>query len=415
MKQVLFGNSGASAPTGTVYAAPMQADASWNATEANVRAPWPTPGVLRNLVVDISAAPTVGNSRTFTLRKTGSGTALTVTISDTATTARITGTDVAVTTGDLLALEHTGSGSPASATARWSLEFEGTTAKESGYALVLTSASQAGSPRAAGLFTTTAGTFSTSPPPANIANIVAAAGTLTRLIASVDTAPGVGNGYTFYVNKNGTRQDGSGGSVNTACALVGAITSASATFSLALVAGDLAYVEAVASGTFTVRWSLGATFVATTDGEYQVCGGATGSAPLSASATAYYPVAGMTGQTGATETAFARRAAGGVTAIRLSQFRLYLATAPGSGKSRTLDLRNNATSPGPTITISDTATTGSDLVNTATISDGDLFDLRSVPTSSPVSTLAAWSYIANVPAAPVTATETVTTYVVPPR
>ena len=396
MKQVLFGGASTS-PSSTVYAPPMQSRASFS-TEAARSAPWPTAGVLRNFLVVLSAAPAGGTSRTFTLRKNGADTALTVTISGSATTARLTGTDVAVAVGDLLAVQHTSSGSPVAATPQWSLEFEGTTAKESGYASTTVSTTGTGSVRYTAPFAsdTALPTVVT-----NIPNVAAAAGTITRLIVAADVAPGVGAGRTFYINKNSVRQDGSGGSVNTACALVGAITSASATFSLPVVGGDLLYIEAVATGSFTVVFSLGTTFVATTDGESQLCGGTTPAVTLSGTNPNYSVVPVITGATSSTEGS--AQIVGGITTIRLSAFRVVLATAPGAGKSRLLDLRKNATSPGPTLTIADTATTGSDLTNTMTVADGDLWNLRSVPTSTPAASLAQWSAIAAPATAAVTA------------
>jgi len=387
MKQVLFGMNTGSSPTGTEYSSIMGQPLSWG-TEAVGRSPWPAPGVLRNLIVEVVTAPGAGTSRTFTLRKGGANTALTVTISDTATTARLTGTDVPVAVGDLLALQATLSGVPAATiSVRWSLEFEGTTAKESGYSAMLGGSNA--TTRAAGVFVLSGSTSTTA---VNARNVVAAAGTLTGMVASVTAAPGVGNGFTFYVNKNGTRQDGTGGTVNTACALTGAITAVSVTYSLPLAAGDVVYTEAVASGAFTTRnWAVGVSFVATTDGESQLCGVV--ATALSTTTTQFCLVPSAQPALGATETSFAGRAIGGVASVVVTGLQVLLQAAPGSGKSRTIDLRTNAASAGPTVTISDAATTGSDLGNSATIADGDLWNLRFVPTSTPAAAIAHWGCI----------------------
>lgn len=381
MKQVLFAYA-ASFPSGTEYTGGVMGSLAWG---SEVDAPWPAPGVFRSFLVERITAPGVGASRTFTIRKNGADTALTVTLSDLATSARLTGVDVSVAAGDLVAVKATATGAPdAGNGTRWSLEFEGTMPNESAYAQQLSTTGTTAVARQTGVFAFPSTYIAT------VRNVVAAAGTLTGMRARVNTAPGVGNGMTFYLNKNGTRQDGSGGTVNTACALVGAITTASASYSLPLVAGDVVYTEAVPSGSFTTRFfGLGVSFIATTDGESQCCGGedlpATtqyGQVPINLSALP-----------STTETAFASRFAGGVSSIVLSGMQLLFTVAPGAGKSRTLDLRRNAASVGPTVTISDAATTGSDLVNMATIADGDFWNLRFVPTNTPAATTAFWSFI----------------------
>lgn len=397
LRQVLFGGSDLTAPSATRWLPLTQDFVTWNSTEANVASPWPAAGVFRNLIVSLSASPGGATSRTFTLRKNGADTGLTATVSGAATTARLTGVDVPVAVGDLLTLQHTLSGSPAGSTARWSVEFESSTAFESGYSAALGTAANSGSPRACGLFASAYALTTSLTAPTNLVNIVAAAGTLTRLIASV-TLTGAGVGYTFYVNKNGVRQDGTGGTVNTACALIG-VTSASASFALPLAAGDLVYVEAVATGTFSATgrvWSLGCSFMATAPCEYQVCGGGDAANTLSASVTDYGRAVGMAGTFPSTEVNHSSRYIGGVTSFRLSAFRVRLVTAPGASKSRTFDFRKNATSPGPTVTITDPATTGSDLTNTITVNDGDLWNIRAVPTASPAVTVVQWSTVGYV-------------------
>jgi hypothetical protein len=174
--------------------------------------------------------------------------------------------------------------------------------------------------------------------------------------------------------------------------LVGAITAASVSYSLALAAGDLVYTEAIVSGTFTTRaFALGYAFEATTDGQSQVCG--ISSANLSTSATTHYPVPTGTSSGFSTEALFVVRAIGGVSSVALSGLQLFLPTAPGASKSRTFTLRNTGADTALTVTISGTATTGSDLVHTADIAAGDLWNWTAIPTSSPAATLAHWGLI----------------------
>lgn len=65
---------------------------------------------------------------------------------------------------------------------------------------------------------------------------------------------------------------------------------------------------------------------------------------------------------------------------------IELDTAPGtaaSGKSFQFTVMKNGSATGVTLTITDTATTGTDSVNTVTFAAGDTISLRSVPTGTP--------------------------------
>jgi len=69
----------------------------------------------------------------------------------------------------------------------------------------------------------------------------------------------------------------------------------------------------------------------------------------------------------------------------LSNFRMKLTTAPGSGKSRTFTVYKNNASTDLEIVISDTETEGSDTINTVSLVAGDRVCLRHVPSNSPTS------------------------------
>lgn len=74
-------------------------------------------------------------------------------------------------------------------------------------------------------------------------------------------------------------------------------------------------------------------------------------------------------------------------------FRVWLATAPGSGKSWTVKIRKNGSDSGISVVISDTATTGADLVNTVAVSPGDKIDVQVTPSGTPTASNIAWSCI----------------------
>jgi hypothetical protein len=85
------------------------------------------PGTIKNLYINLSAAPGSGKSRAFTLYVNGSATAVTQTISDTATTGNDTTHTAAVVAGDTISILHTPTGTPATANAHWGFSFVATT------------------------------------------------------------------------------------------------------------------------------------------------------------------------------------------------------------------------------------------------------------------------------------------------
>lgn len=68
---------------------------------------------IKNLYVKLGTAPGAGKSRAFTLRKGGVDTALTCTVSDTATTCNATGASISISDDDLLSVSDVPTGSPA--------------------------------------------------------------------------------------------------------------------------------------------------------------------------------------------------------------------------------------------------------------------------------------------------------------
>ena len=82
-------------------------------TEFFAETVFPISGTLRNLYVEVSTAPGGGNSRTFTVRKNSTSTALTCTIAGAATSCSDLVNTVTIAAGDTAVLQHTPSGSPA--------------------------------------------------------------------------------------------------------------------------------------------------------------------------------------------------------------------------------------------------------------------------------------------------------------
>jgi hypothetical protein len=368
---------------------------SFGATEANEQTIWPCAGTFANLIVNLDGAPGTGGSGkgwTFTLRKNGVDTALTVTIMETATTARDITNSVTVAAGDLMSLIGVPISSPASPGSQGmltNLEFSSTNTGESGYGMS-TSNLSASATVWNGVFAqwtwaTTSGVEKQ--------NVVAAAGVIDKLYVRLTGSPGgVGKTYTFNLYKNSVKQDGTGGTVDTTVAITNAATSGNATFSLSLSPGDTIYLECVPTGTPTLR-AAGASvkFTATTDGQSQMCGWH--SANLNTVNTAYtLPQSyGGAGNWSTSEVTVK----GAVTSFTLSGLRVVLTGDPGAGKTYTISMRRNAASPGgtPSAQIADTATTGSDGSGSVAIVDGDTWGIRSVPSGTPTARAVTWGLI----------------------
>jgi len=93
-------------------------------TEINRQIVFPCAGTLDNMTVLNSTGPGSGDTRTFTVRKNGSGTNLAVTLSDFETTGEDTVDSVTIAAGDLLSIQHTYTGTPTSSVdGGWSFRF----------------------------------------------------------------------------------------------------------------------------------------------------------------------------------------------------------------------------------------------------------------------------------------------------
>lgn len=281
VKKVFFSRSQSFNPnTGaTTYENPTQVLDLSGTDESGRQAPWPTDGTFRNLVITITTAPGTGKSWTFTVRKDGVDTTLTVPIADTATTARDTTHSFTIAPGGLLSMSCTPSGTPASLgnfSVHVSIEFESTNAGESGHCFTGGSINvpQDQSAHCNGVFCQQLEWQTNAD---KVVNVVGAAGSITCFYAR-KVGSFFGGTYDFVLYKNGVKQDGSGGTVDTRVQVitVGAPSSPaqnSVTCDLPVVPGDLVYAEVIATGSVTGSLSLmGFRFLATTDGQSNYCG-----------------------------------------------------------------------------------------------------------------------------------------------
>lgn len=371
------GNSGGFSP---LYRAHLTA----LATENQGDHPWPIACTLSNLGITISPAPGVGNSRIFSVRVNGVNTSLSVTISGTSTTGtdQNAGHNVTLAAGDIVTLNHTTTGTPANIGAlTYTVESLATTNNQSGYGVNGVTAMATGTVGYNGPFR---GNQVWNPTENLVSNVVAAAGTIDKAYFRLDGTAGAAKSYTFVFVKNGTVQDGTGGTPNTTLQITGAVaTAVNGTFSLSVSPGDIISIRCTPAGTPTARrCAFGVGFTATTDGESQYCAYDTG-APTTGTVN-YVPISGTNDIWSASENSGPTHL--GLSSFTFSGMQLQFNTAPSSGKSRILDLRKNVGAPAgvPTVTIANTATSGSDTTHSMLVVSGDtVLAVRTTPSGTP--------------------------------
>lgn len=378
---------------------------SFSTTEVTGTMRWPTTGKFRNMIVLASTAPGAaasGKSLTFTLRQNATtDTAMSVQLLETATTGRYTASDISVSAGDRLTWKCVPVSTPSVGSIVIVVEFEATASGESGYGFTMeilaTGANRWMGPLQGQPWGTTSG--------AAIADIFSVAGTITDGYFDLSGVPGASKSYTanLYLSTDGgstyVKQDGTGGTQNTTITLTGTVAGAGVTegsftgISLAVNPGDLAYWEVAPSGTPNlVNGRCSVRFVATTDGESMMPGSSTASP--SVGATSYNGAESVSAVTWSATTT-TNEIIGGVKTITLSKFYVAIPAGNpgGAGKQYVYSYRRNNADPtgGPSVTIANTAITGSDTTNSLSLADGDKFNMKVVPTSTPTARRPSWS------------------------
>jgi len=343
-------------------------------------------GSFANLRVKLGTAPGAGTSRAFAVVINGSESALTVTISDTDTEASSTAS-VSVAAGDHVAIRQTATNSPGvpgagTITLEWTptdsetLCFGGQASHADGETIYLgVPATGSGG----------AGSLASLTVPQNVMPL---SGTLTGLRVKQEGT----NGLTFTVVKNGVEQDGTGGTVNTVVTTVSNGDDEETTFSLSVSAGDrLALKIVCGSGIFGSFSVWGVSFVPDTAGESPRCGSNYGASINSG--TRYHYVGGSSAGSWTTTESDVRRH-GSLTTYTIKDLYVLLPSAPGAGKSYTFSLMVNGSAAGPTVTISDTDTSGSDTSTAGVVVlSTDTLSVRVVPSGTPTDVNPAISWV----------------------
>lgn len=346
----------------------------------------PAAGTIRNLKVRLPAALGGGDALTFRFTVNGTPSALTVTITDPATSAENEADDVSLSVGDTLVLSIVGSGSPVSTAFQLTYEFEGSNAAHSIHGWGGPSDTINVNNSYAGLLT---GDFYFSSTPTTFEELCGVPGTITHFRISLAVAPGVGNTRTFIIYKNGTAQDGAGGTPTTTITISGTNTTGNATFSLTVAQGDtLRCISSFTGSAANTHASAALVFASDIPNRWPIVGTTRTNQP-SNTVTNYLNFYG-TSVPDATESN--RYNLGGVSGITVSGLRVQLVNAPGAGNSWTVTLRINGVDSAQTVTISDAATAATGPTTEVTINEGDLIDLAVVPTSGPATTHMKWTY-----------------------
>lgn len=395
--QVIFGRAAALSGTGTLYQnLPGCGGYIWSGTQANRTSVMFVAGTIRNLMIQVNVAPGVGNSWAFTLQKNGSDTSVTLTISGTDTFATDNSNSASFSATDTWVLKAVSSGTPTgSGPVSWVMEFEPTTDDQQIYGGY---AADAGTTLNVARYTALLYPYSSDgwsgTAASHIQNIVGVGGTVNGYAIFSQFNAGAGTDWTFAIYKNGTKQDGSGGTVDTRLVFagsgspLGAAYSLSTTFSLSVSPSDVVYLE----GTLTagsapfgipIRPAITVRFTATTTGAFNIGGG---NASLGG---AYQTLASFEASVG-TETDV--RARIGPTGFSLTTIYALVGSAAGGGNSRTFTVRRNAT--GTSLALTMTGTTGNATATEAFV-EGDYASLGYSTTGSPPGTYGSWAFGVN--------------------
>jgi hypothetical protein len=218
---------------------------------------------------------------------------------------------------------------------------------------------------------------------ANVSSLVGADATVTALRIKCDSDPGVGKSRVYTLYKNGVAQDGGGGTPDTRATNSAGTTTASATFSLSVSAGDRLSVGCALTGGATAA-AVGGSIAMQTSGDVVMYGGAIENAIGTGATTPtryYEPYPQQSDSATDTESDNDYIGADGLI---LSGMRIFLSAAPGGSGVRTFTLRENATDTDLEVAISGATATGSIGNQLVPIGYSDVWTLREVVTNTPV-------------------------------
>lgn len=384
MRQPVFGSTTASVTTAVTRYMSLWASttAAWQTSNVLTnRAYIYQPFTLTNFVVDVDVAPGAGVTRAFTVQIDGNDTAMTASIAEGATRAVFYGT-ISGTSGQYIGLKQVISGGTAAAAGqfRWSsmlstpnkicvVPFSNGNSPNNGARTWGYSMNQynLGWPGTEGAATRV---------------YLPGAYNLKAIYAAINTAPGAGKSWTLSYYKNGSDVAATQFTISGAAQTSNSITGIS---SVSGVATDYFSFSILPAGTPSSAgsWTITTEWEPAVNGESFACADPI---TVSGAATTWFQNIhpGIVGSTAA-ETTMRYICPPGLD-FWVKDFRV-VTTAPGAGDSRIFTTRKNSAATGMnnTITVSDVATTGSDLSSVDRFTSLDYISCQCAITGTPAS------------------------------
>lgn len=355
---------------------------SWGTGESVRCLPMSDDVRIKRFKVWVQTAPGAGKSYSFTIRNTtaATDTAATVTISDTNVEAAWSG-DFNVTQLTRLSIKSVPVGTPA-ATARvyWSIEYE-----TLGNFYLIPGSPGRSQNTDADLMMSPFGGSNITPQGTNVTRDEAVIPTGLTVIKIAAYSNG-GSGNTYRVRKNGTID-------STFTVSNGGGTAVSTTGALGFAAGDTMLIRQNDSGASWTQHMFCITVVPDVPGE--IVTAFTSPAAPSTTAIEYEGVNGLADNDWDPVEANVYMK---FPACVLKKLYVKMTTAPGSGKSRQFTVRSNMVDTGLTCTVSNTALTSSDIVNSVTHDEGNFLSVKMTPSGTPAASNGAkFSFVFDVP------------------
>jgi hypothetical protein len=343
---------------------------TWQSAENVGRNVAPIDGLIEGIRVHASTAPGGAASYTFTLRKNGVATDVSCTILGSQTSCQSL-KSVSISAGDYFSIESVPSGTPASSAIHIGSIFN---SGNSGMGIFIAADSNSAPATGTNEVTGIMGRadWSTS----SRSNVMPIDGMAERLYVLLTTAPGADNDYQFRIRKNSS-------ATNTSVILNGLETTSSDTANaFSFVAGDALDIQSIPfSSPSSTRVTFSLAYTPTTLGD--AIQGMFTANMINSSVESYTAIQGTSNSFSTSDTATTMISPGNFIAKKL---RVSFGSAPGSGTSFALSLRQNAVTSDVTCTASGASgLTCSDTTHEAYLSPFDLINFQAVPSGTPTS------------------------------
>jgi hypothetical protein len=387
--QILFGRAPSASAVATDYNSFPRAGGAFTTSTTERRTPALAAGTLSNLSVRVRTAPGGAASRVFTIQKNGVDTLLTVTISAADTVSTDTTNAATIVSGDTLQIKQVPSGTPAAADAiEWVCDFTPTTAGHCIHGGFTEGVDGALNTPCFNALLAPMAIFTWRQTVGNRQDIIAVPGTIEEWGVRTGVSFTSGVVYQFYLYKNGVKQDGTGGTVDSLITLTGtgaAPLTETKVVNLSMAVEDRVYVRCEQTAGVLVGFPAGPVvfcrFASDTPGTFNVA-----STQAVITATGFVAVSGNTRTDGddgnATESLVKVRV--GTSGLFIDGITVLATLAPGVSQSMNYKVRKNEADASVTAaTITGTALWATGGGTPASYADGDFLDVQVSETGTP--------------------------------